>query len=135
MPPYPPEYYIDLRDQYKPKKTGLVFLAESPPENGGYFYDTRDLDHQLLFRAMMKLIGYRFEKLDRKTKEGGLREFQMYGCILVDAIYYPVNRLPDKQADILIAANYRNLISDLNSLVNNKAKIIIVKTSLYNMLY
>jgi hypothetical protein len=64
-------HYINLRDQYKPRKTRVIFILESPPASGEYFYDPDGRTGEQLFSAMMKVINYQ-----PKDKADGLAEFQ-----------------------------------------------------------
>lgn len=138
--PHPPEYYKKLRNNYHPNNKGIpvkyVFLCESPPYNGGYFYDKNNTSHQNLFRAMMWCISYQFEKLNTDTKNKGLMKFQESGCLLVDSIYEPVDNIKnDEKRDEKIKNNVGNLINDLNSIDrSNKFKIILVKANICRIL-
>jgi len=33
------EYYLKLRNKYLPENLRIIFIAESPPASGRYFYD------------------------------------------------------------------------------------------------
>lgn len=85
--PHPPDYYKNLRNLYHPSKEKIpvkyIFLCESPPHNGGYFYDKNNTSHQNLFRAMMWCINYKYEDLNSETKDEGLRKFQKSGIYVV----------------------------------------------------
>ena len=48
--------YIQLRDRYLPKQRKIVFVLESPPKSGLYFYNPDGSVLEPLFRAMMKDI-------------------------------------------------------------------------------
>src|SRR5437867_2523162 len=128
--PHPPEYYIKLRNQYTPKKNNLIFLLESPPANGGYFYDCTDLEHQHLFNAMMAVFS-----IPAPTKEAGLREFCNRGYLLVDATYTSVNEIDDNLADQMILNNYDNLKQDLIKLgaLENQTSIVLAKANICNL--
>lgn len=114
-----------------PKKLRVVFVLESPPSGGGYFYNPNGRVSEILFRSFMQLI-----KFSATTKDLGLKEFARQGYLLVDPIYIPVDKLDDKEADILILKNYKEFTKDLNKLIDNKKKtpIILVKSNILKIL-
>jgi hypothetical protein len=70
-----------------------------------------------------------------RTKDEGLKRFQENGYLLVDPIYEPVDKLPDKEADRLILENYLDFIRDLNKIISNKkTKIILIKNTICALL-
>jgi len=124
------EHYKAFRNQFKPEGIKLIFLLESPPANGGYFYDTSDVANQFLFKAMMQLVSFEYQNpLTPIIKEQGLRRFQSCGCLLMDATYTPVNQLNNGDRNLLILANYPNLFADLQANCSGSNRIIIVKTT------
>lgn len=48
--------YIRLRNKYHPNILNLIFLLESPPVSGKYFYDESGKTSEPLFNALMKLL-------------------------------------------------------------------------------
>lgn len=123
--------YHNLRNKYKPNNIKLIFLLESPPANGLYFYDKSGAIGEPLFRAMMRLINF-----TPQNKEEGLKEFCRKRCFLVDATYTPVNKMKYKQRKETILNNQENLKKDLKELVGNKnTPIVIVKCTLYDCIY
>ncbi len=123
--------FISLRNNYMPKNIKAIFVLESPPAGHGYFYDPTGRVSEVLFRAFMKAI------LDFKpaTKDEGLRRLADAGYVLMNPIYTPVNKLPDKEADRLILDNYENFKKDLNAIMKNtKTPIILVKSNIFRLL-
>lgn len=121
---------ISLRNKYVPNELKTVFVLESPPEGHGYFYDSTGKVSEVLFRAFMKLIN-----LTPATKEEGLKKLAEKGWLLVNPIYKPVNKLPDKEADKLILDNYENFKKDLLSLgVKTSTPIVLVKSNILKIL-
>lgn len=116
--------YKLLRNKYLPSKIKVVFILESPPANGSYFYNSEGGAGEILFRAFMKVIGYDASQDIIKNK--GLKEFQKRGMLLVDSVYTPVNNLPRQIRDEKLKDNYPNLVKDLNSLISKKVPIILV---------
>ena len=64
------EYYHRLRAKYLPENLKYIFILESPPVSGLYFYDESGKTSEPLFMEMMKLIGYRPE-----NKKDALEKF------------------------------------------------------------
>ena len=124
--------YRKLRDEYTPETIQAVFVLESPPRSGKYFYDAGGETTECLFRALMDVIGY-----TPATKEEGLREFQKRGFIVVDASYIPVNNYPSgsKVRNDKLLAEYPNLLRDLEHLIPQKdAPLILVKKNVFQIL-
>lgn len=123
--------YINLRNEHTPTKLEVVFVLESPPQGHGYFYNSEGRVSEVLFRAFMKLIDF-----NPCNKTEGLKELSSRGYILVNPIYVPVNKLPDKQADTLILENYKNFVKDLKWITRNNrsAPIVLVKSNILRLL-
>jgi hypothetical protein len=79
--------YLRFRAPYLPEHRKIVFVLESPPKSGLYFYNPEGSVSEPLFRAMMKDV----LAIKPRTKEEGLGEFAARGFLLVDATYTPVN--------------------------------------------
>lgn len=122
--------YTRLRNNYLPKELKVIFVLESPPLGHGYFYDPSGRTSEVLFRAYMKLLG-----ISPISKEEGLSELANRGWLLVNPIYTPVNKLPDKEADRMILENYSNFLKDLQELTKGKEiPIILVKSNILRLL-
>ncbi|NOZ11515.1 MAG: hypothetical protein GXP09_10805 [Gammaproteobacteria bacterium] len=99
-------YYKSLREDYKPKPLELkaVFIAESPPSSGRYFYDPEGSPTgEVLFRELLiESLGLRFG-----LKKEGLEAFRDKGFLLVDGTYQRINKnkngndIPSKQRDVI----------------------------------
>ena len=85
------KYYLSRRNKYVPKNLKIVFVLESPPASGKYFYDENGSVGEPLFSAMMKLLNF-----DLQDKREGLKYFAKSGYFLVDATYKPVNKIRDE---------------------------------------
>lgn len=126
------QVYISLRDRYLPEYISVVFVLESPPQGHGYFYDTSGRTSEVLFRSFMKLAG-----INPTTKEDGLQALKKKGWLLVNPVYRPVNKLPDKEADQVILDNYQNFVDDLRELLGDgitSTPIILVKSNIFRLL-
>jgi len=121
-------YYKELRNQFLPKEIKTIFIFESPPSNGGYFYNPQGKTSEILFKAIMQTtLG-----INPITKEEGLRKFAEKGFLLVDPIYEPVDKISDKEADKKIIENYPNFIFDLKAITKGdySIPIILVKANI-----
>ena len=126
------DYYHELRDVYRPPHPRLIFIAESPPASGLYFYDPTGKVSEPLFRALMQdVLG-----MSPVTKAEGLRAFKKAGYLLVDSTYFPVNKhLKDKERNNRIVADYSLLLADLlNVLPSKETKIILIKANVCRLL-
>jgi hypothetical protein len=122
--------YLDLRQRYEPESTRLVIIAESPPASGKYFYDPAGAPSEPLFAALMKQL-----RVIPHTKEGGLREFQRRGWILVDATYEPVNKAHSSSRYRVIERDYPLLRDDLATLMANRSiPIVLIKENVCRIL-
>jgi hypothetical protein len=124
--------YIEYRNKYKPEDVRAIFVLESPPKSGKYFYNNEGDISEPLFKAMMKLIGF-----EPKDKELGLQEFKKQGFIIVDAVYSPINYPENKQKwrDDKILEWYPMLVKDLKHLVGDKSTpLILVKANICRLL-
>ena len=108
----------------------MIFILESPPESGKYFYDEEGSVNEPLFKAMMKLLNFK-----PQNKREGLAYFADSGHLIVDATYEPVNKLNDKEREDKILENFENLVADLKKLGDPKQlKIILVKANICRLL-
>ena len=125
-------YYLELRNEYLPANLELVFIAESPPASGEYFYDSSGEVTEQLFRAMTHdVLG-----MAPATKREGLRQFAESGFLLVDATYHPVNKgLSGKKRDQRILDDFESLVADLNELLPSRdTGIILIKANVCRLL-
>jgi hypothetical protein len=79
--------YLALRRVYEPETVTLLVVAESPPQNGKYFYNPQGRATEPLFAAMMGQLG-----LPYATKHEGLLNLRQCGWMLIDATYEPVDQ-------------------------------------------
>lgn len=82
-----------IRDRYRPPVVKLLFVGESPPAGGNFFYKGDPLTShvQMAFeRALeVKFDGY----------ESFFQYFRALGCFLDDLSRIPVNSLPDPERE------------------------------------
>ena len=123
------DYYLRLRKRYLPSKLNLLFILESPPVSGNYFYDEIGKTTEPLFSAFMKFLNY-----SPSDKNDGLEHFKNEGYLLVDATYKQVNKLKGKIRDYTILSDYNRLIDDLINMCPEKnVPIILVKANICRM--
>lgn len=125
-------YYAKLRSVYLPATCRLIFIAESPPVSGKYFYDPAGKVTEPLFSAMMKHV-FQFSP---HTKTEGLELFKQSGYVLLDATYTPVNDAPsEKERDATIVRDYSNLTRHLLFLnADRKVPILLIKKNVCMLL-
>lgn len=122
--------YITMRDKYKPERITAIFVLESPPKSGKYFYDPEGLPTEPLFTAMMGMIG-----CSPSNKTGGLAEFMKRGFLIVDASYTPVNNLRGRDRDMKVMDGYSLLLKDLQCLTPDKeTPLVLVKKNICRLM-
>lgn len=124
------DYYLKLRNHHFPSDLRTIFILESPPESGKYFYDETGKVTEPLFKAMMILLNFSPE-----TKKDGLLLFQKTGHFLVDATYKPINKLRGRVRNEAIMADYESLLMEIKRLNSiKKPDIILVKANICKLL-
>ena len=119
-------YYLNLRNKYHPEELKLIFLLESPPVSGKYFYDETGKISEPLFSALMKLLNY-----NPDDKKDGLEFFKNKGYLIVDATYKQVNSLTGNERSTAILSDFNNLVDDLERICPKKEMpIILVKANI-----
>jgi hypothetical protein len=78
-----------LRRSFRPRKVRILFIGESPPASGRFFYRA----DSGLYRAIREAFVKAFPDL---RKEDFLRSFRNLGCYLADLCNRPVDHLPPK---------------------------------------
>ena len=123
-------YYIKLRNRYLHSDLHVIFVAESPPASGKYFYDEDGSAAEPLFKALMNVLD-----IKPATKKEGLATFSEAGHILVDATYTPVNKIQGRSRKSAILADYGNLSNDLKTLCGKKKPdVILIKANICRLL-
>jgi hypothetical protein len=79
-----------LRRRYRPARVRMLFVGESPPASGRFFYQA----DSGLYRAMRQTFLSAFPKL---KDADFLQSFRDLDCYLVDLCGYPVDNLPAEQ--------------------------------------
>lgn len=124
--------YLRFRAPYLPKQREIIFVLESPPKSGLYFYNSEGKVSEPLFSAMMKdVIGIKPE-----SKDQGLREFASRGFLLIDATYAPVNHdhLSVHERNRRILADLPILLEELREYVGPETGVVLVKANICTLL-
>jgi hypothetical protein len=122
--------YLGYRGRYLPERRKIVFVLESPPISGLYFYKPEGSVSEPLFRAMMKdVLG-----IKPRTKEEGLGEFAARGFLLIDATYTPVNHLSGRARDAAILDDLPSLVEDLSKYAEPETSVVLVKANVCDLL-
>lgn len=121
--------YLKLRDRFTPQNPKIIFVLESPPASGLYFYNPDGKTTEPLFKAMMKDV----LEIEPKTKEEGLQKFAAAGYLIIDATYTPVNNLDDDEADAIIGRDFRDLVEDLSKHATADTGIVLVKANICDL--
>jgi hypothetical protein len=124
--------YLSFRAPYLPDYRKIVFVLESPPKSGLYFYNPEGRVLEPLFSAMMKdVLGMKPE-----SKHAGLREFARQGCLLLDATYTPVNHdeLSQRERKQRIMQDLPILVDELREHVGPATRVVLVKANICELL-
>lgn len=124
--------YSAARNKYQPHSISVLFIAESPPSSGGYFYSEETIGKDHLFRETMKAL--RFWPLGRPMRKGVdkrsmLNEFRSLGFFLIDTCEFPVDKLPPKERRISTIRGATTLPGRVSSL--RPRQILIVKKTIF----
>jgi len=92
-----------LRRQYRPERVRALFIGESPPASGRFFYR----GDSGLYRAMREA----FQVVDPSIDDASfLATFQSWGCYLVDLCPEPVDHLDSKARRVARRAAEASLV-------------------------
>ena len=123
--------------KYKPAKTRVLFIAESPPQaSERYFYFANVKGHDALWVGLMKAL-YKSEwgetKKERKRKPYWLAKFQNCGFQLIDAVKEPLGGKHDSRV-LRIKAEVTALISKIREIAPHEG-IVLIKKSVHQVLF
>jgi hypothetical protein len=129
--------YRTIRRDYEPAvgNRKVIFVFESPPKTGAYFYDAADNDgkRNVLFNAMMQeIVGW--PKQSRRPKAEGLRQFADAGYLLLDATYEPINGLSGSVKNAIMERDLPILIGELDEYAEPGTKIVVGKVNVCQFL-
>ena len=124
--------YSVARNKYKPRNIGVLFIAESPPSSGGYFYAEKTIGKDHLFRETMKAL--EFWPNDRPMRKGYdkrsmLNEFRSLGFFLIDTCEFPVDKLQPRERRLSTIRGGLTLPGRVEALCPDR--ILIVKKTVF----
>ena len=126
------EDYARAREKYQPHKIKILFVAESPPSSGGYFYFSETIGKDHLFRETMKALD--LWPVSRPLRRGVdkrplLERFRSNGFFLIDTCELPVDKLSTTERMTAVRRGAVGLASRVRRL--NPAHIIVVKNTVF----
>ena len=107
-----------LRESFKPKRVRLLFIGESPPASGRFFYSS----NSGLFRAMRDAL---FLAHPASKDKDFFAEFRERGCYLTDLSKNPVDDLEPKPRRAACEAGERALAKEIRQLNPNAIAILL----------
>jgi hypothetical protein len=107
-----------LRRKFRPRKVRILFVGESPPASGRFFYQA----DSGLYRATSEAFLKAFPNLREKNF---LKSFRGLGCYLVDLCGRPVDRLQPKARRNARRAGEPNLSKTFRTLHPQIAIVVI----------
>lgn len=127
--------YAEAAKKYAPVRTGVLFVAEAPPNRiDRYFYFEDVKQGDWLWIALMKALfpsewGSTTE--ERQRKRYWLQKFQENKFRLIDAVKVPISGT-DRRRIMLIRAAAPGLIKEIRQI--DPEHIILIKETVYNAL-
>ena len=112
----------------------MLFVAESLPSSGGFFYSRRTIGRDYLFaetlRALRLWPDYKEMKKDI-DKRNLLKQFQSIGCFLCDVSHNAVDKLDDPERESRLREGILRLIDEIETL--KPEGIVIVKKNKFEL--
>jgi hypothetical protein len=113
--------YETLREQFRPQKTRVLFVAESRPASGRFFY-RGDSTLELFTREAFHSADGTPDSAE--SMEAFLERFKSSGCYLVDLCVEPANKLSPGDRTTLRRQSEKRLAATINSLQPDAVIII-----------
>lgn len=121
-------YYKRFRDKYLPEEIKYIFVTQSPPVSGQYFYKDDGKASDPLYYAMMKCI---LKQNDIPAKTAGLKLFRDNGFFLIDSCCLPLDKLDDELTKEAILNVAGNLSEDLEQYFKPHVKTVLVANNVF----
>ncbi len=136
--------YNTLREQYRPKRIKILFIAESPPpdttiESSRHFYrsDRIRRDDRLFVNTIKALYPEAARKTEGEIepkKEQWLRRFQADGFFMIEALENSqVHEVTKQQRQEKIRKYMPHLIKKVQELAKNNTSIILIKSNVFDI--
>jgi len=113
-----------LRRRHQPERVRILFVGESPPASGRFFYQA----DSGLYRAIRETFIEAFPNLRHRPF---LESFQSLGCYLVDLCAEPVDRMEVRPRQRLCAAGEARLSKKIRQL--DPQTVVVVVRSIGNV--
>ena len=131
--------YKEAAEKFLPEKIKVLFIAESPPANGSFFYFKFSKKEILLSTITTALLGDGKGYTKNDSKIEFLKILKDKGYFLIDAVDYPINTTGDRSRELIIQKEIESLTDKLKELesrnkIDNHTKIILIKKSVFNVL-
>lgn len=126
------ERYSVARNKYKPPNIRVLFIAESPPSSGGYFYAETTIGKDHLFRETMRSLKFWPSRRPMRKgcdKRSMLNEFRSLGFFLIDTCEFPVDKLRPTERRISTLRGALTLPGRVGALCPDR--ILIVKKTVF----
>jgi hypothetical protein len=114
-----------LRRRYRPARVRLLFVGESPPASGRFFYQA----DSGLYRAIRQTFLSAFPNL---KDADFLESFRNLGCYLIDLCGKPVDRLPTNQRRLACEQGETRLAARIRQL-NPEVIVTVVRSIAANV--
>jgi|SRR5688572_16264023 len=136
--------YDKLRQQYRPNKIKVLFIAESPPpsadiQSSRHFYRSEKLrrDDRLFVNTIKELypdVAQQTEQELERGKQNWLKKFQADGYYMIEALEESQkHEVTKKQRQAFIAENLPSLLSRIKNLATKQTKIILIKSNVFDI--
>ncbi|MBO0888489.1 hypothetical protein J2P12_05250 [Candidatus Bathyarchaeota archaeon] len=123
---------VKARRRYQPDRVEILFVAESPPSSRGYFYFSKTIGKDHLFRETMKALEFwpvsqhMGSGIDKRPL---LEKFCSKGFFLIDTCTFPVDKLLAQKRAEAISKGAASIASRVARL--DPANIIVVKKTVF----
>ena len=129
--------YRAAQAKFRPETIDVLWVVESPPKGGGYFYFPTRARRPFLFRETM--VALRYWQPDDKPmhlgteKKDYLEKFKADNHFLIDLSYVPVDKMDDTERDAILRGNVQRLKKQVKKL--NPKRILLIKKNVHIILY
>ena len=101
--------YKEAAAKFLPDKIKVLFIAESPPANGSFFFFKFPKQEILLTTITTAILGDGKGYTRNDSKIEFLKILQEKGYFLIDAVEYPINTTSDRNRELIIEKETDNL--------------------------
>jgi hypothetical protein len=115
----------ELRESFKPKQVKLLFVGESPPTSGKFFYDKSSMT-TITARAFELSHGFKF-----KGTAEFLCHFKEVGCYLEDLTHVPVDKLQRQEREDFLQAGVLPLSACIKEMQPIAVVVVLKKIEKY----